>query len=43
MRRRRGGIVVGFTATYALSVYHQERCEFELRSGDTTLYDKVCQ
>ena len=36
-------MVVEFTATYALSFYHHERCEFELRSGDTTLCDKVCQ
>ena len=26
-------MVVGFTTTYAISVYHQLRCEFESRSG----------
>ena len=40
-------MVVRFTATYAISTYHHQRCEFELRSWrsslDTTLCDKVCQ
>ena len=35
------------TTTYAISVYHHQRCEFEPHSWrgvlDTTLYDKVCQ
>ena len=29
---RRGRIVDGFIATYAISAYHHERCEFEPRS-----------
>jgi hypothetical protein len=40
-------MVVGFTTTYAISVYHHYRCVFESRSWqgvlDTTLCDKVCQ
>ena len=40
-------MVVGFTTTYAISVYHLESCEFESRSWqcvlDTTLCDEVCQ
>ena len=36
-------MVVGFTSTYATSVYHHWCCEFESHSGDTTLCDKVCQ
>jgi hypothetical protein len=28
-----GGIVVGFTTTYAISVYHHGYCEFKSRSG----------
>jgi hypothetical protein len=34
-------MVVGITTTYAISAYHH--CEFEFCSGNTTLYDKVCQ
>jgi hypothetical protein len=40
-------MVVGFTTTYAISVFGHKRCEFESclwRSVfDTTLCDKVCQ
>jgi len=40
-------MVVTFTTTYGISVYHHQRCEFESRSWrdvlDTTLCDKVCQ
>ena len=32
-RRGRDRMVVGFTATYAISVYHHWCCEFESRSG----------
>jgi hypothetical protein len=32
-RRDRGRMVVGFTATYAISAYHPLCCEFESRSG----------
>jgi hypothetical protein len=35
-------MVVGFTTTYAISTYHHLGCEFESRSGDTTLCDKIC-
>ena len=42
-RRGRDHMVVGFTTTYANSVYHHWCCEFESHSGDTTLCDKVCQ
>ena len=46
-RGRRGRMVVGFTTTCAISAYHHNSCEFELRSWlcihDTTLCDKVCQ
>jgi len=31
-RRRRDRMVVGFTTTYAISVYHHWCCEFESRS-----------
>ena len=41
--RGRDGMVVGFTTAYAINIYHLKRCEFESRSGDTTLCDKVCQ
>ena len=38
---------IGFTTTYAISVYHHWSGEFEPRSWwgvlDTTLCDKVCQ
>jgi len=30
--RVRDRMVVGFTTTYAISTYHNERCEFEFRS-----------
>ena len=40
-------MVVGFTTTYTISVYHCNSCEFDNRSWrgilDTTLCDKVCQ
>jgi hypothetical protein len=43
-RRRRDRMVVGFTTTYAISAYHHQSCEFELRSWrdvlDTILCDK---
>jgi len=43
----RDRMVVGFTTTCAISVYHHSSCEFEPRSWkgvlDTTLCDKVCQ
>jgi hypothetical protein len=46
MDRRRGHdrMVVGFTTTFAINVYHRKSCEFEFRSRrgvlDTTLCDK---
>jgi hypothetical protein len=40
-------MVVEFTPTCAITVYHQQSYEFETRSWrgvlDTTLCDKVCQ
>jgi hypothetical protein len=46
-RRVHDRMVVGFTPTCAISVYHHLSCEFEPRSGrdvlNTTLCDKVCQ
>ena len=40
-------MVVGFTTTCAINVYHHLSCEFELCSWqsvlDTTLCDRVCQ
>jgi hypothetical protein len=40
-------MVVGYTATNAISAYHHWCCECESRSGrgalDATLCDKVCQ
>ena len=43
----RDRIVVGFTTTYAISVYHHERCELESCLWravlDTALCDKICQ
>ena len=43
--RGRGRMVVGFTATYAISAYHHWCCEFpiSIRGRCTTLCDKVCQ
>jgi len=45
--RGRDHMVVGFTATSAISAYHHRSCEFEPRSWrsvlDTTQCDKVCQ
>jgi len=45
--RGRDRMVVGFTTTYAISTYHNERCEFESRSWrgvhGATLSDKACQ
>ena len=47
IRGCRDRMVVGFTTTCAISVYHHLSCEFEPRSWrdvlDTTLRDKVCQ
>ena len=47
VRRGRDHMVVGFTTTRAISVYHHLSCEFEYcaRRGilDTPLCDKVCQ
>ena len=46
-RRGRDRMVVGFTTTYAISVYHHKSCEFESRLWRgvlyTTLCDIVCQ
>ena len=46
-RRGRDRMVVGLTATCAISAYRHKSCEFEPRSWqgvlDTTLCDKVCQ
>jgi hypothetical protein len=46
-RRGRDSMVVGFSTTCAISVYHQWSCEFQSRSWrgvlDTTVCDKVCQ
>ena len=46
-RRGRDRMVVGCITTYAISVYHHLRCEFESRSRrgvlDTTLCDNVYQ
>jgi hypothetical protein len=43
----RDRMLVGFTTTYAISVYHHKRCKFESRSGEVyaiQLYViKVCQ
>ena len=37
-RRDRGRMVVGFTTTCAISVYHHLSCEFEPRSWRGVLY-----
>jgi hypothetical protein len=46
-RRGRDRMVVGFTATCAISAYHLQSCEFEPRSWrgalDAILCDRVCQ
>ena len=46
-RCAREHMVVGFTDTCAISVYHHLSCEFKPRSWrgvlDTTLCDKICQ
>jgi hypothetical protein len=46
-RRGRDRMVVGFTTTYAINIYHDLSCEFESHSWraalNTTLCDKVCQ
>jgi hypothetical protein len=46
-RRGRDRMVVGFTTTCAISVYHHQSCEYESRSWsgvfDTTLCDKICK
>jgi hypothetical protein len=39
----RDPMVVGFTTTYTISTYHHLGCEFEYRSYNRTLCDKVCQ
>ena len=43
----RNRMVVGFTATYAISAYHHWYCQYESLSGqgvlDSALCDKVCQ
>ena len=40
-------MVVGFTTTYAISVYHHYSCEYEPHSWQGVLYatlcDKICQ
>jgi hypothetical protein len=45
--RQRDRMVVRFMITYAISAYHHQSCEFELRSWrdvlDTTLCNKVCR
>ena len=45
--RCRDRMILGFTSTYAISVYDHNNCEFEPRSLrgvlDTTICDKVCQ
>ena len=44
-RRGRDHIIVGFTTNYAISAYHQSRCEFESRSCRgvlATLCDTFC-
>ena len=33
-RRGHDRMVVRYTTTYAISVYHHKRCEFEYRSGE---------
>jgi hypothetical protein len=47
IRGRRGRMIVGFTTTCAISVYHHYICEFEPRLWrgelDTILCDMVCQ
>ena len=46
-RRGRNRVVVRFTTTFAIGVYHHESCEFKSRSWrgvlDTILCDTVCQ
>jgi hypothetical protein len=46
-RRGRDHMVVGFTTTCAISVYHHESCKVKSRSWrgvlDTKLCDKDCQ
>ena len=42
-RGRRGRMLVGLTATFAISSYHHKRCDFESHLGDTTLCYIVCQ
>jgi hypothetical protein len=45
--RGRDRMVVGFTATYAISAYHHQRCALESHSWrgvlETTLCDQFCQ
>ena len=45
--RGRDLMVVGLTATFAISAYHHQNCEFKPRSWwsvlETTICDKVCQ
>jgi hypothetical protein len=44
-RRGRERMVVGFTTTYVINIYHHLSCEFESHSWrgvlDTTLCDKI--
>jgi len=45
-RRGRTNMVVGYTTTYAISVYHASLMlwvRIPIRARCTTLYDKVCQ
>ena len=46
-RHGRDHMVIGFTTTYAISIYHHWSCEFESHSWqgalNTTLCYKVCQ
>ena len=41
-RRGRGCMLVRFTATYAISVYHHWSCEFESHSMRGVLYTTLC-
>ena len=41
-RRGRDRMVVGFTTTRAISVYHHKSCEFEFRSRRGVLDTKLC-
>ena len=41
LKDHRGRIVVGFTTTYAISLYHHFRCEFKLSLME--MCGKLCQ